>query len=980
MDEIASSPRRSDSATWVRGHDAYAPMPAGSGLPARTRLRVLKPARERRQAAEPAPLIERGLELDVLGGAVARLAGGTGGVVVLEAPAGLGKTVLLDHAAQLASRAGSLVRRAAPGLADRHFPFGVVRALLEAPVRDAEPGERARLLAGAAASAGALLQEGTVPGGDTTTTIAHSVLWLCAALADTRPLMFVVDDAHWADRSSLAVLSYLARRIDDLPLLIAVAARADDPDAPADLLSTLGGVPSATVLQPQPLTPSGAMQMIRRAAPDAPAELCNDSRLAVDGNPWLLSELGRQIAAHGPDALGTTVEDTPQPGSDARTVVRRRLAALAPGDRRVAAAIAVLGDAVPSYVVAAVAGIPLGALSTARDSLRVAGLLDASGERFAHPLIATAIGVELPRSERERLHREAARALAASGADAEVVASHLLESPADRDPEVSTLLSAAAASAVERGAPDVAAAFLSRALDEQAVRDDRGRILACLATVAFDAGLPDSGKLLREALESARDRESRADVLMRLAALNVVDVADAGLAELFERELAIETDPDLRLAVEVAALDTLMMLPDRQEERARRIAAIDTSATADPLLRDSVTAHRAWLATERGTPDAAVIASEALRGGALLAAAGRRSGFHLALRTLVMSGHAEEASVALADLREHASVHGSLRMQIAAEWYSSELALRTARVAAAENDARLALELVEEDVNVFTGGAIEVLVCALAERGAFQEAHELLARRELDGPLGRSGWEVGVRHARARLSLAEGDFERAYAEAIEVGTLREEQGRPNPAWTPWRSTASLALSHLGRRDEAAVLADAELQLAERFGAPGPIAGALHARAVAEPDPEVRLTFCRRALAAAADGPPQLAVIRVRLEIGSTLASLGRRVEARDALRPALADADAAGAVLLAERARRELVATGLRPRRAALEGAASLTPRQRQICELAAAGKGNRAIAQELFLSIKTVETHLAAGYRKLGVNTRADLARELAA
>ena len=117
---------------------------------------------------------------------------------------------------------------------------------------------------------------------------------------------------------------------------------------------------------------------------------------------------------------------------------------------------------------------------------------------------------------------------------------------------------------------------------------------------------------------------------------------------------------------------------------------------------------------------------------------------------------------------------------------------------------------------------------------------------------------------------------------------------------------------------------------------------------------------------------------MRLELGSTLSSLGRRVEARDALRPALADADAVGAVMLAERARRELVATGLRPRRAALEGAAALTPRQRQVCDLAAAGKGNRAIAQELFLSIKTVETHLAAGYRKLGVNTRADLAAKL--
>ena len=236
-----------------------------------------------------------------------------------------------------------------------------------------------------------------------------------------------------------------------------------------------------------------------------------------------------------------------------------------------------------------------------------------------------------------------------------------------------------------------------------------------------------------------------------------------------------------------------------------------------------------------------------------------------------------------------------------------------------------------------------MLVCALAERGAFDEARELLRERGLDGSLDGMPWESAVRHARARLWLAEGDFERALAEARASGALREERGRPNPTWTPWRSTAALALAHLGRRDEAAALADAELALAERFGAPVPIAGALHARAVAEPDAAARVALCERALAVAAGTPALLEAVRARLELGSTLRVLGRRVEARDALRPALADADAVGAVLLAERARRELVATGLRPRQAALEGAAALTPRQRQVCELAAAGKGNRA-------------------------------------
>jgi DNA-binding CsgD family transcriptional regulator len=344
-----------------------------------------------------------------------------------------------------------------------------------------------------------------------------------------------------------------------------------------------------------------------------------------------------------------------------------------------------------------------------------------------------------------------------------------------------------------------------------------------------------------------------------------------------------------------------------------------------------------------------------------------------------MTDHADEARHAIERLRALATARGSLRLRAAAAWYAGELALRRGDIAEAENEARMVLDLVGGDVNLLTGAATEVLVCALAERGEIDEARELLQEHGLDGSLRGTRWEIGVHHARARLALADGDFEGAHDEALTAGALRERQGREHPTWTPWRSTAALALAHLGRRDEAAALADAELAMAERFGAPVPIARALHARAVAESDEAARIALCERALAATAGAPALLESIRARIELGSTLRSVGRRVEARDALRPALADADAIGAVLLAQRARRELVASGLRPRQAAIEGPAALTPRQRQVCELAAAGKGNRAIAQELFLSIKTVETHLAAGYRKLGVNTRADLAECLA-
>jgi DNA-binding CsgD family transcriptional regulator len=390
----------------------------------------------------------------------------------------------------------------------------------------------------------------------------------------------------------------------------------------------------------------------------------------------------------------------------------------------------------------------------------------------------------------------------------------------------------------------------------------------------------------------------------------------------------------------------------------------DSSLAVLRLTRAATRAQRAWMATEHGSSSAATCAAtaiEALEGDVLLDTATRYSSYHLCVRVLILTDAFEAAARAIDALDERAGA--------CAAAYRAELALRNGSVAEAERWAARALELARESQpGPFAGDAPAVFVSAYAERGAFREAHELLRT-------GRAPASTRLRHARARLMLAEGRFEDAYAEACEVGARRERQGRPNPTWDGWRSTAAVALAHLGRRAESSGLAETELARARSFGAPVPIARALAARAVAEPDHRTRAEVCVNALTELDDRPAGLDSVRLMLEHGSALARAGRRVQAREALRPAAAEADRLGAILLTQRARRELVATGLRPRRAATEGDAALTPRQRQICELAASGKGNRAIAGELFVSIKTVETHLAAAYRKLGVGTRAGLA-----
>ena len=249
------------------------------------------------------------------------------------------------------------------------------------------------------------------------------------------------------------------------------------------------------------------------------------------------------------------------------------------------------------------------------------------------------------------------------------------------------------------------------------------------------------------------------------------------------------------------------------------------------------------------------MALEALEGDVLLNEARRRSAYHLCVRALVMTDHVGRRARRSPPCASMRSTRGSLRMRVAAERYAADLALRTGRVAEAENHARLALDLLDEDINVFTGGCGRGPRLRLGRARRVREARELLRERGLDGELGGVPWEIGVRHARARLWLAEGDFERALRRGLRgrraargAGPAESDAGRRGAR--PPR----VALAHLGRRDEAAALADTELALAERFGAPVPIVAALHARAVAEADAEARLALCERALTVAAGSP------------------------------------------------------------------------------------------------------------------------------
>ncbi len=210
-------------------------------------------------------------------------------------------------------------------------------------------------------------------------------------------------------------------------------------------------------------------------------------------------------------------------------------------------------------------------------------------------------------------------------------------------------------------------------------------------------------------------------------------------------------------------------------------------------------------------------------------------------------------------------------------------------------------------------------------------------------------------------------------EALSVYGTRGTAGTTHRWW------AAPALAALGRPEEAMRRSDEELAIAREWGGRRAIGMALRAKGLVTPG-EDGIRFLEQAVVTLEGSGAQLELARAWTDLGAAVRRARRRTESREPLRRGLSLADQCGATVLAERAREELRLAGAKPRRAAISGPASLTPSERRIAEQAAAGKTNRQIAQELFLTMKTVAFHLTNAYRKLDVSSREQLAAVLSA
>jgi DNA-binding CsgD family transcriptional regulator len=291
-------------------------------------------------------------------------------------------------------------------------------------------------------------------------------------------------------------------------------------------------------------------------------------------------------------------------------------------------------------------------------------------------------------------------------------------------------------------------------------------------------------------------------------------------------------------------------------------------------------------------------------------------------------------------------------------------------------DARAALEfkLTTATPVAATLWALCPLVDALVEADRLDEAEAALASVGLGTPPDHALTAPMILQSRARLRSAQDRPADALADLDEAAARWAELDVCHPSLVTWRADAVGPLLALGRRADA--VARDQLRAAERAGVPGPLATALRAAArVAGRD---RLDLLDRAVRLTAGTAAVLAHVHALHDLGCALRRAGRRAEARDPLRAALALADAGGATRLARSALAELHAAGARPRRTALRGPDALTSAEQQVAELAAGGYTNRQIAQRLTLSRRTVETHLTHAYQKLGIHSRSELAGRL--
>jgi DNA-binding CsgD family transcriptional regulator len=892
-------------------------------------------------------------------------------VLVVEGEAGAGKSTLWRAGITAAADAGCRVLRSEPSASDADLSFAGLSDLLaaELPVVAADVPDLQR----EALEIALLLR----PAGDEPPT-AHAVgLAVLAALrscVQAGPLLMAIDDVQWLDAESLAALAFALRRVTAGPLSVLLAARAE---APADPLTVgapppprgwrdlLAALPAAEEIMLGPLDARQIQSLLPREVSAAQVRMVTQQ---ARGNPFWAGEIW---AALGP-------AETPVPPL-ARALTERLSRSLTSAAAEALATVAAAGR-IPVPDVLAVLG-HLQDPAAALDAAVLAGVVAETGGRVtaAHPLIGAAAVESLPPARRAQLYQRLAAATSNPERFAHFAA---LAAGPGPDPVVAGALDAAAAAAHARAANSAAAGFAAQAVAYTPESDSaalvRRRIRA--GELLFLAG--DVGRSLDQLEALDTRRLATADLERALPML--VDMADlvhgpaAATAIVTGAIDAAGDDPRRRALAKALASDPEYGI--RGERRAAAKEAIRCAEAVGPAAAPSL--HRALLN---------------------LMVAKVRRGEGLDTELLERAEHLE-ATLPASPLHDTADLHRGLWSRYVEDLDTARAALQRciARARDAGEDWALAMFLSYLATTEELAGDYAAAAAALRARDEVAGWHDwpklpehlqprcelLIAAGELDRAIAladeylpdHGGVSVPARFfgacIRGKVSTWRGDAAATVRHLERAAKLADESDRDDPG-VRYRLDPPLAEAYVivGRPTEASRISAWLREVGLRQDRPALVGDASRIDALASAmagDLDAAAESARAAVAAHGSSP-------LRPELAGSLLALGRierrrkaRRESRAALQRALHLAAEMGHQPLLAQIEQEL------PRAVAARSGAALTEAEQLVADQIAGGATNREAATALFVSVRTVETHVASINRKLGVRSRSELRRVL--
>ena len=878
--------------------------------------------------------------------------------LLIRGEAGIGKSALLGEAKKRADELNMHVLNTSGAPFETQMPFAGLHRLLRPLLREVGTlPERQR----EALSVAFGISDGPTPD---VFLIALAALDVLADQAVETPLLVVVEDAHWLDAATCDVLAFIARRVEMEAIILLFAARDHPPSQvggkslPELLLESLDDASaSALLLAHGP----GLTPVVRRRLLDE-----------AGGNPLALVELPRALDSEQFDVLPTMA---PLPITERLERAFAGRVSELPVATRSLLLVAALDEVASIHEILAACSLVGNGRTTVDDiaPAETAGLVSIIGQalRFRHPLVRAAIYHAAPTSVRQTAHRALAQTHAA---DPDRSVWHQAAALTGPEEQVAADLEAAAERALRRGAPAAAAAALDRAAQLSDPETNRGHLLVRAAEIELELGLTDLAlRHLGEARPLKLGREERTRLTFMLEASDEDSWSGAARVATFAEianQMTGADGPALALKSLLTVAVGCWWGNPTQETRdlvvaaAKRLRAAEDDpallavlACADPVKQGTLVIDR----ISRMRPDAiGDPAAQHLVGTATTAVLA----FDLSWGFL---------SGAVDGLRAQGRLGLLAQALVSQSWAAIHLAKETLARSAADEAARLARE---------TGQSRWALAADLAkatvagERGDIETANALINQAEAELlPIGAQAMLSLVQFARGRYAVAH----QLYSDGFEY--LKRVTDPTDVAYHPFVGYWALAdlieaAAQAGRPAEARRYLGELEAAAAATTAPYLRATAAYARPILAPDNEAEALY-QEALENDLSSWPCYRG-RLLLNYGRWLRRQRRVAESRAPLRAARESFDALAFAGLAEIARHELRASGETSIRRTPDARDQLTPQELQIAHLAASGLSNRDIGQRLYLSHRTVGSHLYRIFPKLGVSSRSQLAEAL--